>query len=467
MLPHVAIVGRPNVGKSTLFNRLTGRRSALVDNSPGVTRDRREGEAQLYDLTFMAVDTAGLEEAPPESLAGRMRAQSERAVGEAAVVLFVIDARSGLVPADERFAGWLRRLDRPVILVANKCEGRLAEVAAAEAYRLGLGEPLAFSAEHGLGMGDLHEALKAHIVPVAEAKPAAESPNDPERDAEEVIAEREAELLRTTPLQMVVIGRPNVGKSTLINRLIGEDRLLTGPEAGITRDSIALDWQHRGQAIQLIDTAGLRRRAKIKDGLERLAGADTRRALRYAHIAVLLLDGTQPLERQDLTIAESVIEEGRGLLLAVNKWDLVEDPNQTLADLKRRVEHSLPRARGLPIVTLSAITGRGLKRLLPAVVSLYEAWNRRIPTAQLNRFLEVAVAEHPPPAPQGRRIRLKYMTQAKSRPPTFALFGNQAEALPESYLRYLENSLRERFDLFGPPLRLRLRGSRNPYTDRR
>ncbi len=460
MLASLAIVGRPNVGKSTLFNRLTGRRSALVHDRPGVTRDRRDGEAELYDLVFRVVDTAGLEEAPPDSLAGRMRAQSELAVEEADVVVFVIDARSGLLPDDERFAAWLRRLNKPVVLLANKCEGRMAEAMAAEAHRLGLGAPIAFSAEHGLGLADLHEALSPHLAE-REPTPAMEAWEESEgaEDSEE-------EEAPGGPIQLVVIGRPNVGKSTLVNRLIGEERLLTGPEAGITRDSIALDWEHKGQAIRLIDTAGLRRRGKIKDGLERLAGADTRRALRYAHIAVLLIDATQPLERQDLTIAESVVEEGRALVLAVNKWDLVEDPKSTMAEIKRRVEQSLPRVKGLPLVTLSAKTGRGLPRLLPAVVQLYEAWNRRIATAQLNRFLAEALAQHPPPAPQGRRIRLKYMTQIKSRPPTFALFGNQADALPESYLRYLENGLRQAFDLMGPPLRIRLRGGKNPYADR-
>ncbi len=452
MLPRVAIIGRPNVGKSTLFNRLTGRRSALVHDKPGVTRDRREGEARLYDLDFQVVDTAGLDEAPPDSLAGRMTSQSEAAVAAADVVLFLVDARSGLLPDDARFADWLRRLDKPLLLIANKCEGREAEAMSAEAHRLGLGEPIALSAEHGLGLGDLHEALKPLL-----------GDGGPERENfDEAPVESDEER---GPLQMVVIGRPNVGKSTLVNRLIGDERLLTGPEAGITRDSIALDWDYKGQPVRLIDTAGLRRRAKIKDGLERLAGADTRRALRYAHVAVLLLDATQPLERQDLSIAESVVEEGRGLVLAANKWDLVEDPQRTLQDIRRRVEQSLPRVKGLPLVTLSAKSGRGVDRLLPAVVRLYQAWNRRIPTAELNRFLAEALARHPPPAPKGRRIRLKYMTQAKARPPTFALFANQADALPDSYLHYLENGLREAFDLFGPPLRLRLRSGRNPYRD--
>ncbi len=460
MLANLAIVGRPNVGKSTLYNRLTGRRTALVHDRPGVTRDRRSGEAELYDLNFQVVDTAGLEEAPPTSLAGRMHAQSELAVEEADVVLFVIDARSGLLPDDERFAAWLRRLNKPVILLANKCEGQIAEAMAAEAHRLGLGTPIAFSAEHGLGLGDLHDAL----APLLADRGFGEEVDDDLVEASKASANAEDDE-HSGPLQLVIIGRPNVGKSTLVNRLIGEERLLTGPEAGITRDSIALNWEHDGQAIRLIDTAGLRRRGKIKESLERLAGADTRRSLRYAHVAVLLVDATQPLERQDLAIAESVVEEGRALVLAVNKWDLVSDQRATMAEIKRRIEQSLPRVKGLPVVTLSARTGRGVPKLLPAVVTLYKTWNRRIPTAQLNRFLADALAQHPPPAPQGRRIRLKYMTQAKTRPPTFALFANQADALPESYLRYLENGLRDAFDLYGPPLRLRLRSGRNPYAE--
>ena len=457
-----AIVGRPNVGKSTLYNRLTGRRTALVDDQPGVTRDRRSGEAELYDLSFHVVDTAGLEEAPPDSLAGRMRMQSEQAVLEADLVLFVVDARAGLLPADESFAAWLRRCGKPVILLANKCEGREAEALTSEAYRLGLGEPVPFSAEHGLGLGDLHEALVKQLAsPDASAALVLESADsDVSADAETEDSDK------CGPLQMVVIGRPNVGKSTLVNHLIGEERLLTGPEAGITRDSIALDWNHGGQAIRLIDTAGLRRPGKIKDELERLAGADTRRSLRYAHVAVLVIDAKQPLERQDLAIAESVIEEGRGLVLAVNKWDLGEEPRVALEEMHRRIEQSLPRVRGLPIVTLSAMTGRNVDRLLPAVVKLYKAWNRRLPTAQLNRFLAEAVARHPPSAPKGRRIRLKYMTQAKGRPPTFVLFASRSDALPESYMRYLENELRAAFDLYGPPLRLRLRAGRNPYAEK-
>jgi len=446
----VAIVGRPNVGKSTLFNRLVGKRLALVDDQPGVTRDRREAEAQLYDLDFRLIDTAGLEEAPPDSLAGRMRRQSERAVEEADLVLFLFDARAGVLASDRAFADWLRRLAKPVLLLANKCEGITQEALSAEGFALGLGTPIPISGEHGLGLGDLHEAM-LDCLPGRRSAAIAEASDE----SEEVEG----------PITLAVLGRPNVGKSTLINRLLGEDRLLTGPEAGITRDSITLPWSYKGRALRLVDTAGMRRRAKIDDPLERLAGADSRRALRYAHVALLLLDAGEALERQDLSIAELAVEEGRALVIGVNKWDRVEDAQALRAEIARKIERSLPRVRGLPIVTLSAQRGRGIDRLMQAIFSAYEVWNRRISTAQLNRFLSGAQQAHPPPAPQGRRIRLKYMTQTKARPPTFALFGNQLGALPESYLRYLENGLRDTFDLPGTPLRIRLRKQANPYDD--
>ena len=464
-LPLVAIVGRPNVGKSTLFNRLVGRRLALVDDQPGVTRDRREGEAWLYDLQFRVADTAGLEEAEPGSLSERMSRQSEQAAQEAAVVLFLFDARAGVTVQDEHFARWLRRCGRPVILVANKCEGREAELNRADAFRLGLGEPVPFSAEHGLGLADLHEALLPFLSP-AGGGPAEEADFADDEAVEEAVEEEEEGGPRG-PLQLAIIGRPNVGKSTLVNRLLGEERLLTGPEAGITRDAIAVEWEYKGQAIRLVDTAGLRRRARIDDKVERLAGADTRRALRYAHVAVLVVDAAQPLERQDLAIAELVLEEGRALVIAVNKWDAVEDAKETLQLVRDRVERALPRAKGLPVVTISALRGRNLERLLDACLALYATWNRRIRTADLNRWLEEMVSAHPPPAPSGRRIRIKYMAQIKSRPPTFALFASQADQLPEAYLRYLENGLREAFDLTGTPIRIQLRSGRNPYADKR
>ena len=443
--PLVAIVGRPNVGKSTLFNRLVGKRLALVDDQPGVTRDRREGQAQLYDLSFRLVDTAGLEEAAPATLAGRMNRQSEAAAAQADVVLFMIDARAGLTPTDRHFANWLRKLGRPIILVANKCEGREAELLAAEAHALGLGEPLSLSAEHGLGLADLHEALLRWIRPAEDAA----APGEEEREA--------------GPITLAVVGRPNVGKSTLVNRLLGEERLLTGPEPGITRDAIAVDLRYKDRMLRLVDTAGLRKRAKVEDRVEQLAGADSRRALNFAQVVILLVDAMQPLERQDLTIAEQVIEEGRALVLAVNKWDLVEDAPRQLKLIRERVERALPRARGLPVVTLSALQGRKLDRLLEACLAAYAVWNRRLPTAELNRWLAAVAAEHPPPAPQGRRIRLKYMTQVKTRPPTFALFASQAQLLPADYLRYLENDLRKTFELPGTPIRIQVRRGKNPY----
>ncbi len=462
-LPLVAIVGRPNVGKSTLFNRLAGRRLALVDDRPGVTRDRREGEALLFDLRFRIFDTAGLEEADADTLADRMTRQTQEAVGEADAVLFVIDARAGLTPQDEHFARWLRRARRPVIVVANKAEARADGFATGEAFKLGLGAPLPVSAEHGQGLDGLHEALlkalgdKAVRVPTkSKRKPKWDEPEAPVEDAVEDDEPK-------GPVQLAIVGRPNVGKSTLVNKLLGEERLLTGPEAGITRDAIAIDWSWKGQALRLVDTAGLRRRGRVEDKVEKLAGADTRRAIKYAQVVVLVVDAAQPLEKQDLVIAEQVIEEGRALVIAVNKWDAVEDAKATLELIRDRVEIAFPRARGLAVVTVSALRGNKLDRLLDACLKAYEIWNRRIRTADLNRWLAAMVGAHPPPAPAGRRIRLKYMTQVKARPPTFALFASQATELPTAYLRYLENGLREHFDLPGTPIRIVIRGGRNPY----
>ncbi|HSD35743.1 MAG TPA: ribosome biogenesis GTPase Der [Alphaproteobacteria bacterium] len=444
----VAIVGRPNVGKSTLFNRLVGKRLALVDDTPGVTRDRREGRARLGDLEFAALDTAGLEEAKAGTLPARMTEQTRRAIAECDLVLFLIDARVGVTPQDAHFARILRRASAPVVLVANKSEGKGGVAGAAEAYRLGFGEPVAISAEHGEGMADLYERILA-------AAPEGAS------EAAEVEPEDAAE---SGPLQLAVVGRPNVGKSTLVNRLIGEERLLTGPEAGITRDAIAVDWEWRGRKLRLIDTAGLRRRSKVEAKLEKLSAADALRAVRFAEVVVLVLDAEQGLEKQDLTIARLVEEEGRALIIAANKWDAVADKAAAKRRLRDRIEASLPQVKGLPVVTLSALTGRNLDELMIAVFQAYEAWNRRVPTAQLNRWLEEATAAHPPPAVAGRRIRLRYMTQVKSRPPTFALFASRAEELPESYLRYLVNGLREAFDVQGVPVRLNLRKPKNPYA---
>jgi len=450
----VAIVGRPNVGKSTLFNRLVGKRLALVDDLPGVTRDRREGAGRIGDLDFTVVDTAGLEEAAPEALESRMRQQTEQAVKAADLVLLLVDGRAGVTPLDRHFADWLRRSGRPIRLVVNKCEGRAGAAGLAEAWRLGLGEPLAISAEHGEGMGDLYDALAPH------AAPGDGGPDEPETPEEAADEEAEPRIL-----QLAIVGRPNVGKSTLINRLLGEERLLTGPEAGITRDAIAVDWAWRGRPIRLVDTAGLRRRARVVERLERLSTDDTQRAIRYAHVVVLVLDGDDMAEKQALTIARQVLEEGRALVIAANKWDRIADKPAALKKLRDRLEFSLPQSRGLAVVTISALAGRNLDKLLDAVLAAYDLWNRRVPTAALNRWLGDALATHPPPLVDGRRLKLRYVTQVKARPPTFALFASRPEKLPESYARYLVNALRERFDLPGVPIRLNLRKGKNPYTD--
>lgn len=462
-LPRVAIVGRPNVGKSTLFNRLVGRKLAIVDDTPGVTRDRREGEARLAGLAFVVFDTAGLETATDDSLEGRMRRQTERAIADADVILFLVDARAGITPVDEVFAQILRRTDRPVILAANKAESRDAKIAVMEAFALGLGEPIPLSAEHGEGLGDLHDALVPHLdrlVPDAAAgedvPDEAEAPFDPE--APEVVDPHR-------PLRIAVIGRPNVGKSSLINRLVGDERLITGPEAGLTRDSIAVPWLWDGRPVKLWDTAGLRRKARVESKLEKLSAADTLRAVRFAEAVVLLIDGTVGLDRQDLIIADKTVGEGRALVVALNKWDAVEDRAAVLQAVKDRLETSLPQVKGVPVITLSARTGRGLDGLMPTLGAVLAKWNRRVPTAPLNRWLAEAIERHPAPAVEGRRLRPRYVTQVKSRPPTFALFMNRPGALPESYLRYLANSLREAFDLAGVPVRLLLRKSDNPYAD--
>ncbi len=448
MTTTVAIVGRPNVGKSTLFNRLVGKRLALVDDEPGVTRDRREGEARLYDLTFTAVDTAGLEEAFDESLSGRMRRQTERAVRDADVVLLVIDARAGVTPMDAQFARWLRKSEIPVVLIANKCEGREGESGRMEAFSLGLGEPLGFSAEHGLGLAELYDALAERIGPETRERP----------------GEGAGEAGDEGTLQLAIIGRPNVGKSTLVNRLVGEERMVVGPEAGITRDAVAISWRYRDRAIRLVDTAGLRRRAKVAAKVEKLSAGDTLRAIRFAQVVVLLVDAAAAMEKQDLTIARQVIDEGRALVIGVNKWDRCKNRRATLAALRDRLQRSLPQVRGLRIVTLSALRGENTDGLMDAVLEAYEVWNRRVPTAQLNHWLEAVIQQHPPPAVAGRPIRIKYMTQAKTRPPTFALFCSKPGELPRSYLRYLENSLRDHFELPGTPIRISLRKGANPYA---
>ena len=447
----VAIIGRPNVGKSTLFNRLVGRKLALVHEEPGVTRDRREAEARLHDLRFRVIDTAGLEEAAPEALESRMRQQTERALESADLVLFLIDARAGLTALDQHFARWLRRQDLPVVLVANKCEGRAAEAGLAEAHGLGFGDPVPLSAEHDLGFSDLRDAVAA----LAEVTP-----------LEDATAE-ETEGDEGGPLQLAIVGRPNVGKSTLVNRLVGEDRVLTGPEAGITRDAIAVAWSYRGQEIQLVDTAGLRKRAKVAAKLEKMSVDDTLRAIRFAQVVVLVLDANEGLERQDLTIARHSVDEGRALVIALNKWDACADRETALRQLKDRLERSLPQVRGVLTVAVSALEGRHLDRLMDAVLKAYRVWNARVPTGELNRWLEAVTEAHPPPLSKGRKVRLKYVTQMKTRPPSYAVFCSRPAAIPASYLRYLENQLRGDFKLEGTPIRIALRKGENPYAQRR
>jgi GTP-binding protein len=440
----VAIVGRPNVGKSTLFNRLVGRQLALVDDLPGVTRDRREGDGHLADLSFRVIDTAGLEEAAPDTLSGRMRAQTERSLEDADVALLVVDAREGITPADRHFARWLRRTGRPVVLIANKAEGRRGLADATEAYALGLGDPVPISAQHGEGMADLYEQLR----PFADD---AETPGTAEAEADR-------------PLQLAIVGRPNVGKSTLVNRLLGEERVLTGPEPGITRDAIAIDWTWRDRRIRLIDTAGMRRRPRIEGRLERLSVADTLRAVRFAGTVVLVTDALQPLEKQDLTIANLVIEEGRAMVLALNKWDVVSDRQATLTRVRDRLERSLPQLQGVALVPVSGLSGHGIDQLMKAVFAADAVWNRRVPTPALNRWLGAIQEHHPPPLVGARRLRLRYITQVNTRPPSFALFASKPGELPDSYRRYLVNSLREAFDLPGVPIRMMLRKGENPYA---
>ena len=449
----IAIIGRPNVGKSTLFNRLVGQKLALVDDLPGVTRDRREGEARLGDLEFTIIDTAGLDEGAKGSLTARMQEQTETAIKLADALFFVVDARAGLTPNDHSFADFARRANKPVLLLANKSEGKHGEAGAMEAYALGLGEPIQISAEHGEGLGELYDALRELVPPTAEA--------------EETDEDEDEEGLPQRPIRVAIVGRPNAGKSTLINRLLGEERLLTSPEAGTTRDSIAVEIDWKSRAFRVFDTAGLRRRSRIEEKLEKLSVADALRAVRFAEVVVLMMDSQHRFEEQDLRIADLVEREGRALVIGVNKWDLMDGKPGQISALRGEVDHLLPQVRGVPVVAVSGLMGDGIDRLMEAIVQAYAVWNKRVPTAALNRWFEQAVDANPPPAVSGRRLKLNYITQTKARPPSFVLFCSRADAVPQSYLRYLTNSLREGFDLPGTPVRITLREKANPFAHKR
>ena len=459
MTTKIAIVGRPNVGKSTLFNRLVGKRLALVDDTPGVTRDRREGEARLGDLAFTVIDTPGLEEAPEKALEGRMRQQTDKAVAEASACLFLIDARAGVTPLDETFAGILRASGKPVVLLANKAESAAGEAGALDAWSLGLGEPITFSAEHGHGLADLYAALEPLLA------------QDQQADESETHDEEENWDDPLKPLRIAIVGRPNAGKSTLVNKLIGEDRLLTGPEAGITRDSISVEWIWKGEdrdwPVKLFDTAGMRKKAKVQSKLEKLSVADSLRAIQFAEVVVVMLDAQNPFEKQDLQIADLVLREGRALVLAVNKWDLIEDKDSTSRAIREKCERLLPQAPGVPIVFFSAMTGKNIDRLLPAVTRVYVDWNARVKTHDLNDWLQAAVERHPPPAVSGRRIKLRYIAQTKTRPPTFVAQCTRANDVPASYRRYLVNGIREAFSIPAVPVRLILKRPNNPFAEQK
>jgi GTPase len=457
MTRSIVIAGRPNVGKSTLFNRLAGKRLALVDDMPGLTRDRKEAEAQIGRRILRLSDTAGLEEAEQGSIAARMSDQSRNAILAGDVILFMIDARTGVTPADEQFALHVRASNRPVILVANKCEGRASDAGFYEAFKLGLGEPVSISAEHGIGIGELY----SRITEVMDALEAESGEPDEPGHSEDDIASRDR------PLKLAIVGRPNAGKSTLVNTLLGEERMITGPEPGLTRDSVATDFTWGERQVKLFDTAGLRRKSRVEQKAEKLAVGDALNAIRFAEVVVLLVDVGQALDKQDLQIASLVEKEGRALVIGINKWDIVENRDKVLKELREQVEMQLPQVKGVPVVPVSALSGRGADKLMKAVFTVYEAWNKRISTAGLNRWFTEAVEGHPPPAQAGRRVKLRYITQPNARPPTFIAFCSQPDALPESYKRYLVNSLRDAFDLRSVPIRLHLRKPKNPYAERK
>lgn len=446
VMPVVAIIGRPNVGKSTLFNRLVGKRLALVDDQPGVTRDRREGEANLLGLDFTIIDTAGYEDEDAATLPGRMRQQTEAAVAVADVALFMVDARAGVTPLDQEIARWLRTSDTPIVVVANKAEGKAGETGVIEAMALGLGDPIPLSAEHGEGVVDLFDALRPYV----------------EHDDEDAVEEGE-EGETDGPLKLAIIGRPNAGKSTLINRMVGEDRLITGPEAGITRDSISVPWEWGGRAVKLIDTAGMRKKARVQEKLEKLSVMDTLRSIDFAEVVVLLIDATRGLEVQDLKIADRALQEGRALVIALNKWDVAENASSLFNGVKAALEEGLAQAKGVPLLTISGATGKGIDTLMKVAFETREAWSSRVSTGQLNRWFERAIETNPPPAPGGKRIKPRYITQNKSRPPSFILFGTRVDLLPESYRRYLINGLRREFGFGAVPVRMTMRAPKNPF----
>lgn len=467
----VAIIGRPNVGKSTLFNRLVGQKLAIVDDTPGVTRDRRVHAARLQDLRFDVIDTAGLEETDNATLEGRMRAQTKLAIEDADLILFVLDAKAGMTPADLTFASLVRKSGKPIVLVANKSESKQATAGFYEAWQLGLGEPCAISAEHGLGLSDLRDAIVAAVGKEKAFE------HEKEEEAEQVDAELIGDDIEdsdaeeplydaTKPLRIAIVGRPNAGKSTLINTMLGEERLLTGPEAGITRDSISVDWVWRGRKIKLYDTAGLRRKARVQQKLEKLSVADTLRAIRFAEVVIIVLDATIPFEKQDLQIADLVIREGRAPVIIFNKWDLIKDRQETLAELYEKCGRLLPQIRGMRALPVSGEYGQGIDRLMENVEMVHRIWNRRVSTGKLNRWLERVVAQHPLPAVSGRRLKVKYITQIKTRPPGFIMSCSRPDAMPQSYLRYLVNGLRQDFDMPGVPIRLSMTKSDNPFAHR-